>query len=57
VIDPTQASYGIPFYAFYKQIGTAENGNLIYAKTYVPAIKVRGYEEYFESQIQNHTAN
>jgi len=54
VIDPTEASYGIPFYAFYKQIGTAKNGDLIYAKTYVPAIEVRGYEEYFESQTQNH---
>lgn len=45
---------GIPFYEFYKKIGTAENGNEIYAKTYVPAIEVSGYEEYFESQKQNH---
>ncbi len=57
VIDPTEASYGIPFYAFYKQIGTAKNGNLIYAKTYVPAIEVSGYEEYFESQMSNHKNN
>ena len=45
---------GIPFYAFYKEIGTAKNGNLIYAKTYVPAIEVSGLEEYFEEQITNH---
>ncbi len=44
----------IPFYAFYKDIGTAKNGNTTYAKTYVPAIKISGYEEYFESQKANH---
>ena len=44
----------IPFYAFYKNIGRSENGNLIYAKTYVPAIEVSGYKEYFESQEANH---
>ncbi len=44
----------IPFYAFYKNIGTARNGNIIYAKTFVPAIKVSGYEEYFESQKAYH---
>ena len=47
-------SIGIPFYAFYKNIGTSANGNTIYAKTYVPAIQVSGYEEYFESQKDNH---
>lgn len=45
---------GIPFYAFYKQIGVTENGNLIFAKTYVPAIEVSGYTEYFESQKEEH---
>lgn len=45
---------GVPFYTFYKQIGTAKNGNLIYAKTYVPAIEVSGYEEYFEAQTEKH---
>ena len=44
----------IPFYAFYKQIGVAENGNIEYAVTYVPAIEVSGYEEYFENQKKNH---
>ncbi len=44
----------IPFYTFYKKIGIAQNGNAIYAKTYVPAIQVYGYEEYFESQAANH---
>ena len=50
-------SIGIPFYAFYKNIGTSENGNTIYAKTYVPAIEVGGYKEYFESQKNNHRNN
>lgn len=44
----------IPFYAFYKYIGVAKNGNAIYAKTYVPAVEVDGYEEYFESQTSQH---
>ena len=51
------ATEGIPFYAFYKNIGMSKNGNLIYAKTYVPAIEVSGYEEYFESQKENHDSN
>jgi hypothetical protein len=50
-------SIWIPFYAFYKNIGTSENGNTIYAKTYVPAIAVSGYKEYFESQKDNHNNN
>jgi len=45
---------GIPFYTFYKKIGKSENGNTIYAKTYVPAIEVKGYKEYFESQKEKH---
>lgn len=48
---------GIPFYAFYKNIGKSENGNTIYAKTYVPAVQVSGYKEYFESQKDNHKNN
>jgi hypothetical protein len=52
--DREVPSTGIPFYAFYKKIGTAPNGNLIYAKTYVPAIPVSGYTEYFEKQKENH---
>ena len=44
----------IPFYAFYKYIGEAEQGIKTYAKTYVPAIEVSGYEEYFESQKGKH---
>ena len=44
----------LPFYAFYKKIGTSENGNSIYAKTYVAAIEVGGYEEYFNSQKDEH---
>lgn len=45
---------GVPFYAFYKKIGTAKNGNICYAKTYVAAIEVSGYKEYFESQKDSH---
>lgn len=45
----------IPYYAFYKNIGTAENGNTIFAKTYVPAVEVQGYEEYFENKHANHS--
>lgn len=49
-----QWTTGLPFYAFYKKIGTSENGNSIYAKTYVPAIEVKGLKEYFQSQAENH---
>lgn len=45
---------GVPFYAFYKKIGTSENGDSVYAKTYVAAIEVGGYEEFFESQKDKH---
>ena len=44
----------IPFYVFYKEIGKASNGETIYARTYVPAIEVNGYEAYFESQKEFH---
>ncbi len=44
----------IPFYAFYKYIGQNRYGINTFAKTYVPAIEVSGYEEYFESQKSNH---
>lgn len=44
----------IPFYVFYKYIGDSENGNQSYAMTYVPAIEVSGWDEYFENQMQNH---
>lgn len=44
----------VPFYAFYKAIGTMENGSIIYAKTLVPAIEVSGMEDYFRSQQQSH---
>ena len=47
----------IPFYAFYKYIGKSEHGIDTYAKTYVPAVQVSGYEEYFESQKDNHKNN
>jgi hypothetical protein len=37
-------------------MGTDDNRILLYTKTYVPAIEVRGYVEYFQSQERNHTA-
>jgi hypothetical protein len=40
----------IPFYAFYKYIGDNDNGEALYAKTYVPAIEVEGIVEYFSHQ-------
>lgn len=45
---------GVPFYRFYKEIGESKNGNIIYAMTYVPAVEVEGYLEYFESQKNKH---
>ncbi|MBQ8324057.1 MAG: hypothetical protein IJX62_10170 [Clostridia bacterium] len=48
------SALGIPFYTFYKEIGTSQNGNKIYAKTYVSAIPLLGYDEYLESQKANH---
>lgn len=48
---------GIPFYVFYKNIGTLKNGRTIYAKTYVPAIQISGYDEYFEAQKEGHPNN
>ncbi len=47
----------IPFYAFYKNIGASENGNMIFAYTYVPAVEVEGYEEYFENKHANHSSS
>lgn len=47
----------IPYYAFYKNIGTAPNGNMTFAKTYVPAVEVEGYEEYFINKHNNHNTN
>ena len=48
---------GIPFYAFYKDIGKANyNDNRAYAKTLVCAIEVTGYKEYFESQRAYHNS-
>ncbi len=44
----------LPFYAFYKKIKTYSSGTIVYAKTYVPAIQIRGYEAYFESHYDNH---
>lgn len=49
-----RSTVGMPFYVFYKKIGPAENGNTTYAKTYVPAIEISGYVEYFEKQQEKH---
>ncbi|MBR5881307.1 MAG: hypothetical protein IKZ16_06440, partial [Clostridia bacterium] len=53
-VETWRETMAIPFYVFYKQIGTDENGKLIFAKTYVAAIEVSDYETYFESQQSNH---
>ena len=47
--------FGFLFYIFYKLMGTDDNRILLYTKTYVPAIEVKGYVEYFQSQERNHT--
>jgi hypothetical protein len=47
----------IPFYAFYKYLGETQYGVRMYAKTYVPAVVVSGYDEYFESQKDSHRSN
>ena len=44
----------MPFYAFYKEIGVGKNGNIIYARTYVPAIHLEDMEEYFAEQQKKH---
>ena len=46
---------GVPFYAFFNKLDLpARNGNLTYAKTFVPAFEVSGLQEYFESQKSSH---
>lgn len=40
-----------PFYAFYKEIGDG-----LFARTYVPAFRVSGVEEYFRSQESKHVS-
>lgn len=45
-----EKKYIIPFYAFYKYIGDNNDGEALYAKTYVPAIEVEGIVEYFSHQ-------
>lgn len=50
-------TFGVPFYVFYKLIETEEfetHTVYTYAKTYVPAIKVRGLDKYFEMQKEKH---
>ncbi len=44
----------IPMYIFYKDIGDSANGNRIYARTYVSAIRLSGLEEYFAKQTEKH---
>jgi len=55
--ESDESTIGIPFYAFYKKIGTSENGNSIYARTYVAAIELNGYDDYFASQKGDHRKN
>ena len=48
---------GIPFYTFYKKLEVREDGTTVYAKTYVPAIELSGYEEYFETIAREYHEN
>jgi hypothetical protein len=48
---------GVPFYVFFKLIDSTEYEDYTvyrYAKTYVPAIKVRGLDRYFRLQSEKH---
>lgn len=54
IINYNSTETGIPFYAFFKEIGKDDNVNIIFAKTYVPAIYVSGLDEYFERQRAYH---
>lgn len=45
---------GIPFYVFYKQLETTENGSVRYAKAFVLAVEVDGLTEHFEEQAKKH---
>ena len=48
---------GVPFYVFFKLIDSTEYEDFTvyqYAKTYVPAIKVRGLDRYFRLQSEKH---
>lgn len=44
----------VPFYAFYKRLEPAPNGNETYAKTYVCAVPMTDIDTYFEMQTANH---
>ena len=44
----------LPFYKFYKKVGTTENGRGIYAVAYLPAIRVNDIDEYMQSCAQAH---
>ncbi len=56
-VSDREAGWAVPFYTFYKQIGQVDNGNLIYAKTYVCAVEVADMEEYFRAQETDHGSN
>jgi len=45
-----------PFYAFYKKIKTLENGNSVYAKTYVCAFELGDYVGFWNSLVDEHIA-
>ncbi len=48
----------VPFYTFYKHLGASEydkTGRIQeYAKTYVPAVEIKGLEKYFDMQTEKH---
>ncbi len=53
----TKKNSEFPFYAFYKYIDISENGNMTYAKTYVPAVEITDLDEYFNEKHTAHTGS
>ncbi len=54
ISEESMTPRAVPFYVFYKKIDTYQNGNVVYAKTYVCAVEVSGLSEYFEDQKKDH---
>ena len=55
--EKSYETIGVPFYVFFKLIDSTEYEDFTvyqYAKTYVPAIKVRGLDRYFRLQSEKH---
>lgn len=56
-VEYYQLGYAVPHYAFYKHIGQAERDGETYEQygvVYVPAVKVKGIEQYFSQRAKEH---